>query len=784
MENGEGVPDGTLANTSGSGFAQQGSLDWVSLSRSSVAFTVDILGRFMAAGVQPFTIMVGQEIAKNLRLSTSGEKNIQDALNSLRSYRGLGDVIWFGFGLRSLVRTLGSTTEGKGLVALCSALGETFHEDFAATVLHSMTASYNPPSGFMPSLKEWQMLVKACSGVLAHTKFPVLVDSFTRLVPRQRRLQQKLQARRSGQIPDALCPSPHDLSVTILALGMLSRNHFHQISIKGGVGAGWLAAVGEWMYGFNVSIIDAKGMTMYQTKDCVSRPGLVIQLDDDSLATATATTVDLTLAVTSKTFRLRDRSGIMKLLSISEPPFYGGRLPWDECFREAYGLEFAQLLKLEETIGTGFGCAARIFAGIMDFESPGVDLYHATQHKHYFTESGGRGFIRNSFEICPELHSLTQISYKQLDRSFKDAQIEYIRSMFEIRKACKCSCCLPQGESSSINSLCRLAIFESVIIICQILSTTAMATKMGMRRDGMMWVYHNAHNAIADTPRRSGTPGQDLVRQTEINRILNPTFLENEFLGCMMLFAGRKTTDENGANAFSHGGVCSFYSVLQDFVLDREVLGRISIVPGHIEWGGSSYPSIRDRNDISSMPEPVQSIQPMVSVSLGVTQQVESLQIDFLFGLEDNSMNSALAVGPASLIKAVLKSRGTAFHCRRASVPCATTFEIEPTRGSWSISNPPRLAPCLGITVKWAIREDEVSTVPWGLRLTESGKTEYFTSVGILPSIYDTDVAKAVAIVVATHLKKDVILADSQCNACCIQPRFGKGIENLFIVTL
>lgn len=785
MENGGGSSDGTVANASGDSFAQQGSLDWVGLSRSSVAFTVDILGRYMAAGVQPFTIMVGQELAKNLRLSATGQDNIHNALNSLQSYRGLGDVIWFGFGLRSLVRTLGSTTEGKGLVALCAALGESFHEDFAASVLHSMTASYSPPSGFMPSLKEWQTLVKACTGVLAHSKFPILVDSFTRLCPKQRQLQQKLHARRSGQIADVSCPDPSDLSVTLLALGMLSRNRYQEVTIKGGVGTGWLAAMGEWLYGFSVSIIDAKGMTIYQTTDSVSRSGLTIQLDVDSAPAPTATR-DLTLAVSSTTFSLRDRPGIMKLLSISDPPFYGGRLPWEECFREAFGLEFAELMQLKKTFSTGFGCAARIFTGIMKFEAPGVDLYHATQHKHYFTESGGRGFIRNSLELFPELQSFAHITYAQLDRTFKEAQIEYIRAIFEIRMICRCSCCVPHVDSASTNSFCKLAIFESIIIICQILSATVMTTKMGLRRDGLTWVYHNAHNAIADTPKRCGTPGQDLIRQTEINRIVNPAFVDNDFLGCMMLFAGRKTSDEDGVNAFSHGGVCSFYSVLQEFVLDREVLGRISIIPGHIEWDGTSYPCIRDRFNISSMPGPVLSIQPMITVNLGVTQQVKSLQIEFQFGLGNNSIASALAVGPASLITAVLKARGTAALCQRSSAPCiTTTFEMELGQESWNISDPPRLAPCLEVKLRYEVRENESSQeTPWGLRLTESGKREYFFSLGVLSPKYNTDIAKAAAIIVATHLKKDVVLADSQCYTCCIQPWFGKGIGNLFIITV
>ncbi|KAI1346917.1 hypothetical protein F5Y01DRAFT_319248 [Xylaria sp. FL0043] len=74
---------GQLLPTSGT-FSQQGSLDWVGLSRTTVSFTVEALQRYMSAGVSPLTVVVGQAITKNLTLSASGRNNVQDALK-LRS---------------------------------------------------------------------------------------------------------------------------------------------------------------------------------------------------------------------------------------------------------------------------------------------------------------------------------------------------------------------------------------------------------------------------------------------------------------------------------------------------------------------------------------------------------------------------------------------------------------------------------------------------------------------------------------------------------------------------
>lgn len=172
---------------------------------------------------------------------------MQDALNRLVSYRGIGDALWFGFGLRSLARTLGATASGRSLLALCAALGECFHEDFAASVLNHMVLAYNPPSRFVPSLNEWQQLVKACTGILAQSKFPILVDAFMRLAPRRSRLREALESRRCGRLLEIECPPPRDMATILLALGMLVRNEYESITIDGGLGASWVAAIGEWM---------------------------------------------------------------------------------------------------------------------------------------------------------------------------------------------------------------------------------------------------------------------------------------------------------------------------------------------------------------------------------------------------------------------------------------------------------------------------------------------------------------------------------------------------------
>lgn len=45
-----------VPTSGGSNFAQQGAVDWVALSKSSLSFSVEVLSRFSKAGVELITV--------------------------------------------------------------------------------------------------------------------------------------------------------------------------------------------------------------------------------------------------------------------------------------------------------------------------------------------------------------------------------------------------------------------------------------------------------------------------------------------------------------------------------------------------------------------------------------------------------------------------------------------------------------------------------------------------------------------------------------------------------
>jgi hypothetical protein len=120
------------------------------------------------------------------------------------------------------------TTEGTSLLALCASLAECFHEDLAAEVMFHIVKAYKAPGELTPSTAQWSMIIRACSGALTTSKFPVLAEGFMRLDPGSARttmLNLSLQ-----QFPFIRgCPLPEDLAAVIIEVGKLASCQLESI---------------------------------------------------------------------------------------------------------------------------------------------------------------------------------------------------------------------------------------------------------------------------------------------------------------------------------------------------------------------------------------------------------------------------------------------------------------------------------------------------------------------------------------------------------------------------
>ena len=254
---------GTLVSGNGvPNFAQQGSVDWVALSNSSVQFSVAVLARLSRAGIDAFTLQFGRAICSNFSLEPHAQERIYDAIVKLKKYGSYKDIIWFGFGIKDVVTDLADSEEGLTLVALCAALATTYDSMYAATVIRELCVLCKAPQSFTPAIRQWKTLVDLCSGIFANAHFTLVANGFRQLI-----------SGHSNHLVARHTPTTHSaLAKAILMLAKVSKGNLFNATFSGGIDCAWLAAFAEWLLLLKVAIYDSNGSLLYHSGDAAHNP--------------------------------------------------------------------------------------------------------------------------------------------------------------------------------------------------------------------------------------------------------------------------------------------------------------------------------------------------------------------------------------------------------------------------------------------------------------------------------------------------------------------------------
>lgn len=245
------VPSGAR-DTQRTSFAQQGTVDWVALGQTQFSASIAILGRLSSAGIEPLTVAVGQAMCSKIPLGAHGEKVLSEAMASLKACSSFGDVIWFGVGVRHILRVLVQTAQGASLVALCAALSESHSLSISALVLYEMSSQSGSPKELTPSFAQWEAIVRVCASVFCPTTFSIRVDQLLKLVGYD--LHTKISS---------WAGHPQDLAKIISAVGSVAAGELLELHIVGGPACSWVAVYADLVLGLRVSILPRPIVFMY-----------------------------------------------------------------------------------------------------------------------------------------------------------------------------------------------------------------------------------------------------------------------------------------------------------------------------------------------------------------------------------------------------------------------------------------------------------------------------------------------------------------------------------------
>ena len=591
-----------MPQSSGAGnaaFAQQGTVDWTALSRSSFTFSVEVMSRFSKAGVEMITCAMSQAMCSQFNVPPEGQKRVTDAISKLKAYSSYGQILWFGFGVKHIVRSLCETKQGATCAALCACLRVSYSTEMSARVLSVLCDKMLPSDGLSPALPQWAALIDVCSGALSPSKFPVMVDGFCRLAFTDRQPHSQYHKATTA---DALASALAELS-------NVSNGSVSSITFEGGYDCGWIAAVAEWLLCLRVKVLTEEGNCLYQqdsSRNYASAQVIIIfkpHTRDPELAETKK------LELVNRTFHL-PYNGISTLLQRSSDHgevFAMGRSSWSTILEDTFGSAFKMLLSsstmslakflLSDTT-KGFGTVGR------------MSHYHRIYPTHPWmgplsspVASRERAFFIALANRLPELSPLID-AVDHLEISAGVAADADVRQSIEL-ESCHCR----RSGSNPCLDICLHHLGKTLTFLILILAHIDVDESLQPASTGLLTLYEyvirreNQFFDLEELPER-----EDEIENT-CRRILE-------------LFTGLPNHNSvyklGAASAISHGGICIWLPALEDPLYDPTTQMRLRVISGIIIFRDRLYKTIVDMGEDDSS-GPVDSIMSKIA-AFGTTR--------------------------------------------------------------------------------------------------------------------------------------------------------------------
>ncbi|CAN9448340.1 unnamed protein product, partial [Alternaria alternata] len=330
-------------------FAQQGSLDWVALANTQYSASIAVLGRLAKAGIDPLTVAFGQAMCLKLPIGVHGERVLAEAMSTLSAKSCAADLLWFGTGIRHILRDLVQTSQGCSLVALCAALTEGHPISVCALVLYDIAKQIGGPQEIQPSFEQWEALVRAAASVFNSTTLGLRVHQIAKFAPLPRIRTQSLgRVTMSRDIKRPEIPHPADLAKVLLSIGQIVQGNLHAISVQGGCCCSWIAAWGDFVLDLRVLVRDTNGNIVFANFNTMEASAQISVTFVDETPDNNMIWIQTSHSIRSGVEFVQGCFSKQGIIENRDVVFQSGRLNWETMWQASFGHSFSRLVQFAE----------------------------------------------------------------------------------------------------------------------------------------------------------------------------------------------------------------------------------------------------------------------------------------------------------------------------------------------------------------------------------------------------------------------------------------------------
>ena len=619
-----------------------GVFNMAELALMPVKIPLGVLSRYAAGRVNIYTSEVGAALCRGFELAPQGRRNVQAALESLRSVTSVGNALEFGFGMQDVIRHMARTESGATCVALCAALKESYSDAVAVEVLVELAKFANVDGEHVPSGIEWKSLLSACAGALTASAFPLRAETFMTIVKDDRLLGAAPSIMGTRSVRS--CSTPQSIAQALFVLGEISRGKVGAISFVGGPDAGWLAAVAEWFFDLKIAIANHDEPLNFKYINSLDTEGvqLAIYLQNTPQQTASSQS----LQPFGKTYYLEDASELFSAeLRSSSDSYVSGRVKWDSAFSSTFMMDFSRIMSNPQCVGQLFGSAARLFRAQAAGDPP-FRYSDLVACSGYCDQSHGKGFVNSLLTWFPELKPLKTFMGATASQSSGDALRTYDQCIALLKQFCGCIMCSSchdveggdannasdedrlddesddemqsahsegeVGRETEVNftdddRYCLTILAETIIVLGRSLANVTCETKgLHPTRLGLEMAYakqYNLHYSAGKHAQAGLSPGGQFIFVvdkdansrliTDDGNALEST--EFKLQTVLELFSGRDADIVMTTTAATVNGVCAYLGILAQPQANAQDLGAIHVLSGRIQYQKKTYDRVEDR---------------------------------------------------------------------------------------------------------------------------------------------------------------------------------------------
>ena len=480
------VPTENSPNNQVATFSQQGSVDWAALGRMQFSASIAVLGRLSGAGIEPLTIAVGQALCSHVPLGAHGEMILMEAMNKLKAFSTFGDVVWFGVGVRHILRELVQTSQGASCVALCAALTEGHSISTSALIMYEMTKVLGSPQELSPSFLQWEALVKVCSSVFASTNFGIRVQQYLKLVGY---IDEATYFK--GIYPPNGVGHPRQFARAMLAIGKVVMGVFQYIEIVGGPVCCWLVAYAENILGLRVQLQSKSEDILFMNHPADTTPQVLFKCFDGSPPLGSLECILQSYYVSDgRDFVRQFFRGIRNVSQVEaaqavDALFLEGRVQWPTLFRGTFGQDLDKLFNPIQRSNWLSPATAR-FGTPLRVQREALNLlYYAANYVMTFPEAyiygDSMGFLQAALALLPELQVFEELLLEKA-RMPQDPNADHVSNYRNAKRALSTACGCARRNIYCIKQISELIIILTLMVGRLELESPLLPCRAGIRK--------------------------------------------------------------------------------------------------------------------------------------------------------------------------------------------------------------------------------------------------------------------------------------------------------------